>query len=214
MPKIRHRFFGPYYIRPNKNLVPSTKDNRRMKVQIYLSALYLAFASSNVYAVDATSSATKILTFDKWKIIEFAAQRQIFYRVSSDSTNFPDQHIVFDFVPSNKCLPTPALMIVRRDSYNPDLDDGRVILAYKLPGQPEVSELTRTVMQRGDTFAFFQFTELSAAKLAAPKSEGSLAIWVPPSFDGVVKRSSNIYFSLDGSRGAINKAKALCNANR
>ena len=184
-----------------------------MQTQLCLLALSAAL-TMNVYAVDATSSATKTLTMGKWRVTEFAAPTQIVYRVSSDSINFPDQHVVFDFIPSRQCVPMPAVMIIKRGAYNPDLDDGRVILVHKLPTQAEVSELTKTAMQRGDTFAFFQFNELTATKLAASNDKGNLAIWVPASFDGTVKRSSNIYFSLEGSYGAIEKARVLCSSNR
>ena len=147
-----------------------------MQTRIYLLALGVAFSTSSVHAVDATSTATKTLTLGKWQVIEFAAPKQVIYRVSSDSINFSERHIVFDFIPSKQCVPMPAVMIIKRDAYNPDLDDGRVILTHKFPGQSEVSELTKSAMQQGDTFAFFQFTNLTAAKLLASKDRGNLEL--------------------------------------
>ena len=157
----------------------------------YLLSIFMVFVINSVYAVDATKHATKSLTIGKWQITEFAAPTQMIYRLSSDSINFGEKHIVFDFLPSRRCTPSPAVMIIKRDAYNPDLDDGRVMLAYKIPNQVEASELTKTVMQRGDTFVFFQFVGLTTTKLLQSKDAGNLAVWVPGSFDGTVKRSDN-----------------------
>lgn len=178
---------------------------------ILLSALLIA---TSAFAVDASKNVTEITKSGRWQVVEFAMQKQIIYRIASTSTNVEETHITFDLVPSNNCEPTPALMLSQRDSYNPNLDEGVVPFAYKLPGQNESVEITKTTMQRGDTFAFFQFKRLTAKTLLQSKDKGNLAIWVPASGDGAVTRSGNIYFSLNGFSKAYWKAQKLCNDNQ
>ena len=180
----------------------------------HLLAIFMILVSNSLYAVDATKNATKSFTIGKWQITEFAAPTQMIYRLSSNSINFGEKHIVFDFASSKRCTPSPAVMIIKRETYNPDLDDGRVILAYKISNQVEVSELTKTAMQKDDSFVFFQFVGLTTTKLLQSKDIGNLVIWVPESFDGTVKRSDNIYFPIEGFRLATNEAYKLCNSNR
>jgi hypothetical protein len=178
---------------------------------ILLSTLSI---TTSALAVDWTGNVTEIIKSGRWQIIEFAAEKQLIYRISSDATNSEETHIVFDFVPSKKCEPTPAVMITRYDSYSPDLDEGFVPLAYKLPGRKESMEITKTTMQQGDTFAFFQFKGLTAKPLLQSQDRGNLAIWIPASGDGTVKRSGNIFFSLNGFTVVYEKAQKLCNDNR
>ena len=135
----------------------------------HLLAIFMILVSNSLYAVDATKNATKSFTIGKWQITEFAAPTQMIYRLSSNSINFGEKHIVFDFASSKRCTPSPAVMIIKRETYNPDLDDGRVILAYKIPNQVEVSELTKTAMQKDDSFVFFQFVGLTTTKLLQSK---------------------------------------------
>jgi hypothetical protein len=65
-------------------------------------------------------------------------------------------------------------------------------------------------MSEDDTFAFFIFKKLTAKTLLQSKDKGKLAIWIPPSGDGVIKKSGNIYFSLEGFSLAYKEAKRLC----
>lgn len=170
--------------------------------------------SSQALAIDASGNVTEITRSGHWQIIEFAAQRQLIYRISSDAKNSKEKHITFDFVPARKCEPTPALFITRQNSYNPVLDEGFVPLAYKLPEQKESMEITKTAMKQGDVFAFFQFQRLTTKSLIQSGDKGHLAIWIPQSGDGTVKRSENIYFSLEGFAHAYDKARQLCNDSR
>lgn len=165
-------------------------------------------------AVDATSNVTEIFTSGRWQVIEFAATKQLIYRISSLSSNTPDTNITFDFVPTRKCEPTAAVMISRQTTYSPGLDNGIVPFSYKSPGQKESTELTKTAMQRGGDFAFFSFQKLTVKTLLQSRDKGSLAVWIPSSGDGIVKRSSNIYFPLEGFTSAHERARKMCNDNR
>ena len=82
-------------------------------------------------------------------------------------------------------------------------------MEYKLPTQTEATpELVKTVISEGDEFEFLEFSKLTAKTLLL--DNGNLAIWVPASGDGDVKRSENMYFPLDGFSIAYKEAKRLC----
>lgn len=171
----------------------------------------LVFCMTNAsYAVDATRSVTEINQSGHWRVIEFAAATQLIYRLSSTSINDARQVIVFDFVPAKDCVPTPAVMVSSLQSYNKTFDEGMLPLAYKLPGHEQSMEFVKTVMSKDDTFAFFPFEQLKAPNLLNARDRGKLAIWIPASGDGTVKRSGNIYFSLEGFSPAYLDAKRLC----
>ena len=90
--------------------------------------LGVVLASTIAHAVDATKNVTEIARSGRWMVIEFAATKQLIYRISSSATNSVDNNIVFDFVPSKKCEPTSAVMIAQQRAYSPALDDGIVLL--------------------------------------------------------------------------------------
>lgn len=175
--------------------------------------LSFIFFSSYSLALDGKNSVTNFSKEGDWLVTEFAMKTQILYRVSSTAINANQSNIVFDYVPSKNCKPDPAVLINEHKKYIPDLDHGMAALAYKITGQSESMEITKTVMQKNDRFAFFQFQKLTVDSLLSSNDEGKLAIWVPASFDGTVKRSSNIYFSLDGLSKANQMAVILCKKN-
>ena len=176
-----------------------------------LFALFIAQAAS---AYDATSNITRALTVGHWKIVEIAAPTQIMYRLASESTNEKNTTLAFDFLPASDCAPTAAVMIVHLKTYSPVFDGRVTLLAYKAPGQSDSMELTKSTMQKGDTFAFFVFERLTASMLTKSGDEGNLAIWIPPSGDGKIRRSPNSYFPLDGFSQAAFKAEKSCKDNR
>ena len=182
-----------------------------IRLLVFLVVLFFGF---NSYAFDATNNVTEISQNGHWRVIEFAAKTQLIYRLSSTSINDTRQSINFDFVPTKDCVPTAALMVSSLKTYNKVFDEGMLILAYKLPDQEQSIEMIKTVMSKGDTFAFFPFGKLIVPKLLNAKDRGKLAIWIPASGDGTVKRSDNIYFSLDGFTAAYEETKRLCNDNK
>ncbi len=169
--------------------------------------------SSYSFALDSTNSVTNFSKEGDWLITEFAMKTQIVYRVSSTAINTNQSNIVFDYLPKNNCRPDPAILINEQKKYISDLDRGMAALAYKVTGQTESMEITKTAMQRNDKFAFFQFQRLTIDSLISSNNEGKLAIWVPASFDGTVKRSPNVYFSLNGLSRANQIAVDLCKKN-
>jgi hypothetical protein len=174
----------------------------------------LIFTAHPTFAVDATDSATEIRKIGSWNIIEFAGAEQMIYRLTTDSIDGTPKHIVFDIAPSNDCTPTSAVLIMKFASYNPTFDEGAVPFAYKVSGQKEAMELTKSAMSEGDQFAFFSFEKLTVSLLRRSGDKGKLAVWIPPSGDGAVKRTSNIYFPLEGFSQASNKATRLCRESR
>jgi len=89
-----------------------------------------------------------------------------------------------------------------------------LVLAYKIPGETEDLEFVMGQGSADDAFAFFPFEKLTARRLYVTHSRGDLAVWIPASGDGTAKRSSNMYFSLEGFTAAYNRAKKLCMDNR
>jgi hypothetical protein len=183
-----------------------------MKRGIGLSVIFILtlWIINPAYAIDATDKITKNIQIGQWQVVEFAGSEQIVYRMSSDSINTPSTNIVFDFVSSEDCLSPTATMIVNFKSYNNTFNSGAGIFAYKLHNQKEAIEVVKSVMSESDTFAFFTFEKLTAKTLLQSKDKGKLAIWIPPSGDGVIKKSGNIYFSLEGFSLAYKEAKRLC----
>jgi hypothetical protein len=165
-------------------------------------------------ASDGSGAATQIQTFGRWEVIEFAGANGLIYRISSDSINHKTTNIVFDVATETGCTESPAVMISKMKSYSPPLNGGKVTMTYRMPGQADQTDLTKTAMQKGDLFAFFQFSSLSAENLQRSPPEGNLAIWIPGSGDGAIKKTPNIYFSLDGFEYARAAAVNKCLANR
>lgn len=184
--------------------------NSPIMIWLLYVLLVLVLAVHPAFAVDATDRATEIRKIGSWNIIEFAGAEQIIYRLSADSIDGAPTHIVFDIVPSNDCTPIPAVMIMKFASYDPVFNEGSVPFAYKAPGEKEAWELTKSAMSEGDLFAFFSFEELTVSLLRRSRDKGKLAVWIPPSGDGTIKRSGNIYFPLEGFSEASNKAIRLC----
>lgn len=165
--------------------------------------------SHSSYAIDATKYAHREQRIGYWSLLEFLMPNQIIYRLATASINEKDINIVFDLVPSKDCIPSPAIMVLKLKSYANKSKEGVVIMEYKLPTQREVTpELVKTVISEGDEFEFLAFSKLTAKTLLL--NNGNLAIWVPENADGEVKRSGNIYFSLDGFSMAYKEAKRLC----
>jgi len=179
---------------------------------LFASALLLCVATAQ--AVDASRAATRSFQSGSWKVIEFAGAQQLVYRLVSDSTNEAETHLAFDMAPSDRCEPRPAVMIRRMDRFLPDLADGLIPMTFKVPGQSDSPDLAKTAMRPDDPFAFFQFSRLTAQAVAQAHDRGSLATWIPGSGDGSVKRSSNIYFALDGFENGLARARRMCLDNR
>lgn len=108
----------------------------------------------------------------------------------------------------------PALMIVNFNSYDEIFNSGVFPMAYKIPNQKEAIEAVKTEMPLGDTKAIFFFKKLIAKKLLQSGDKGNLIVWIPPSFDGEVNGSDNIYFSLDGFSSAYKEVTRLCRYNK
>lgn len=176
----------------------------------FLFFIFILWIINPAYAVDATDKITNNIQIGQWQVVEFAGSEQIIYRMSSDSINTPSTNIIFDFVPSIDCLSPAATMIVNFKSYNDFFNAGVSVFAYKLPNQKQTIEMVKTEMSEGDTFAFFPFEKLTVKTLLQSKDKGKLAIWIPASGDGIVKKSGNIYFSLEGFSLAYREAKRLC----
>ena len=186
---------------------------KKLIKNLYLSILILGacFVTTNSIAVDASKIAKVIHQSGSWKIIEFTAKSKIFYRIATDSININETHLSIDFL--NQCKPDPVVMIKNFKEYNPLLDKGNLILQYRVPNLIENQEIVDTEMSEGDTYGFFKFKKFSADNLFVAKESSRLAIWVPASGDGQVKRSVNFYFSLEGFKQVFVKAKELCRAN-
>lgn len=172
--------------------------------------VFVICVASTSYAADARNIITEIAQSGRWLVIEFAAQTQLTYRLSSTSVNDTRQVVTFDFVPAESCIPTPAVMVSSMNSCSKLFDDGIFPLAYKLPGKEQSMEFVKTAMSKGDTFAFFVFEQLKAPDLLDARDKGKFAIWIPASGDGRIKRGGNIYFSLEGFSTAFLEAKKLC----
>lgn len=186
---------------------------RILKMTRWLILLYALSLPILASAVDASRDVTNVIQSGDWRVIEFSGKQLMMYRISTESKNAEHTYIVFDFVPFKECEPTPAVMIAHQ-AYDPYLKDGLIPLDYKIPGQKKGVDLAKTEMEKDNPFAFYQFHGLTAKSLLLSHDRGHLAIWIPASGDGRVKRSGNVYFSLDGYSEAYKKASQLCNDNR
>jgi hypothetical protein len=189
-----------------------------MKANLYNRKFLFSFviilfltAAKNVKSVDASDFAKVIYKDRAWQLVEISGASKILYRVATDSTNVKDTHLTLNFVKG--CKPDPVVMIKKFNAYSPSLNEGLLMLQYKIPDFFENQEIVRTEMSEGDIYAFFKFKELSSEKIYIAKESSRLSIWVPASGDGKVKRSSNFYFSLEGFRAVFLKAKEMCKAN-
>lgn len=180
-----------------------------------LIALTIGLACSVTHAADYTDRATKAVKIGDWNIIEFAADKQIIYKMATEALNqnLKETYFSFYLTTSEKCKPSLAEMSMMLGGFSETLAHGHVPLSYKIPGQKEITEVVQTRMDQGDQFAFFKFQQLSLSKLMSSGSRGNLAIWVPSSGNGEVHGSSNMYFSLNGLSQAYSAAKSLCNDN-
>ena len=184
------------------------------KRKIVLSIIYgiIYILPSTTYAVDASGIAKIKYEYKAWKIVEFPLPNRILYRLAADSINMTETHLTFDFIKG--CVASPAVMVKKFKTYNSLMAQGNIILQYKIPNKIEMQEIVETDMAEGDTWGFFSFKKLSTNNLLGVNEESRLAIWIPPSGDGKVERSSNFYFSLEGFNKTYDKAKELCLANQ
>ena len=126
--------------------------------------------------------------------------------------NIQNTHLTIDLL--NQCKYESVIMIKKFKEYSPIMTKGKLILQYKISNHLENQEIVETDMSKGDTYGFFKFKNLLAENLYAAKESSRLAIWVPASGDGQVKRSENFYFSLNGFKNVYSKAQSLCSDNR
>lgn len=173
---------------------------------------FINCASSVTHAIDASNVLKIKYEYKAWKIVEFQLPKGILYRLATDSINITETHLTFNFIKG--CTASPAVMIKNFKTYNPSMADGSIILQYKVSNKIEGQEIVKTEMADGDTWGFFSFKRLSTDNLLGVNEESRLAIWIPPSGDSKVKRSSNFYFSLEGFNKTYAKAKELCLANQ
>jgi hypothetical protein len=187
------------------------KGLRKFIIYITFGTLFTLFSFKPVFAVDASNVASIIYESGSWQVVEIPGRSKILYRVATNSINVKDTHLSIDLV--SNCQPNPAIMIKKFQKYSRELNGGMLILQYKVPNLFEDQEVVSTEMSEGDTYAFFKFKNLSVEKIFNSKESSRLAIWVPESGDGRVKRSSNFYFSLEGFKNAFAKATEMCKAN-
>ena len=152
--------------------------------------------------------------YGDWQVIEFAFPQGLMYRLTTTSLSSKKEFLTFDFLPKGNCQPDPAVMVQEFKSYQPGLDGGMLPYEYKLGGRDTSVELVKILMQKGDKFAFFVFKKLTLQSMLDAPADARLAMWIPASGDGTVKRSSNIYFSLNGALEAYNQGRKLCLANK
>jgi hypothetical protein len=170
------------------------------------------FFSSLVNAADLTNNISEIKNIGDWQLVEVVGGDQVGYRVATTSILKPNITLVFDFLPSQNCLPSPVVMIINFDSYTRSLDQGLVILEYKFPKEKSPTiEAVNTMMSHGDSFAFFPFKTLTIDKFSNALDKGKLAIWVSKGSD--YEKSGSMFFSLDGFTSAYKKAKKSCEDN-
>ena len=179
-----------------------------------LTFIILLLIANFAYGVDATRLAANQYKFGDWEVIEFALSKGLIYRISTTSLVSKKEFLTFDFLPNGNCQPDPAIMVKEFKGYVSGLDGGMLPYEYKLPNQESSIESINVTMQQGDKFAFFAFKKLLAQRLLDAPVDGRLVMWIPASGDGSVQRSANIYFSLNGLRGAFNQARRLCQDNR
>jgi hypothetical protein len=186
--------------------------NRGLSLITFFSIVITLFFTPLVNAVDLTNNISEIKNIGDWQLVEIIGGDQVGYRVATTSILKPNVTLVFDFLPSQNCLPSPALMIINFDSYTQSLDKGLVILEYKFPKEklPTI-EAINTSMSHGDSFAFFPFKTLTVDKFNNSLEKGKLAIWVSKGNDN--EKSGSMFFSLDGFTSAYKNAKESCGEN-
>lgn len=177
-----------------------------------LIALCLSVSSFALRADDYTDKAVKATKFGDWILVEFAADKQIFYKIATEALNqnLKETYISFYIAPSAKCEPSTAEMNTLMGEYSDALAQGYVPMSYKIPGQKEHTEVVDTRMTKENPYAFFKFHDLSLKKLLISGNHGNLSIWVPGSGNGSVHGSSNMYFSMRGINQAFEMASKLC----
>ncbi|HGV3449933.1 TPA: hypothetical protein ACNGYZ_003481 [Raoultella planticola] len=185
--------------------------------KFFCSLIVMAFGLTSFGggAADYTERATKAVKIGDWNIIEFAADKQIIYKMATEALNqnLKETYFSFYLTTSDKCKPSLAEMSMLLGGYSETLAHGHIPFSYKIPGQKEITEVVQTRMEQGDQYAFFKFQQLSLRKLMSSGSKGNLAIWVPASGNGEVHGSSNMYFSLNGLSQAYSAAMRLCSDN-
>jgi hypothetical protein len=152
--------------------------------------------------------------YGDWQVIEFAFPQGLMYRLTTTSLSSKKEFLTFDFLPTGNCQPDPAVMVKEFKSYQPGFDGGMLPYEYKVAGRGSSVEIVKILMQKGDKFAFFIFKNLTMQSLLNAPADSRLIIWMPASGDGTVKRSDNIYFSMNGAIEAYNQGRKLCLANR
>ncbi len=172
--------------------------------------IFLLLITQSSYAIDETEKLSQKKQIGEWIVLEFLMPNQIIYRLATTSINEKEINIVFDYIPTKDCIPSPAIMVLQSKSYannSKEGEEGVGVMEYKIPNQRQsTQEIVKTVVSEGHKF--LAFSQLTAKSLLV--NNRSLAIWVPASGDGEVKRSGNIYFSLDGFTMAYKEAKRLC----
>lgn len=188
------------------------KMNNHIKTSSTFFVAITLFFTTLVNAVDLTNNISEIKNIGDWQLVEVIGGNQVGYRVATTSILKPNITLVFDFLPSKNCLPSPIVMIINFDSYTQSLDQGLVILEYKFPKEKlSTVEAVNTMMSIGDRFAFFPFKTLTIDKFTNAHDKGKLAIWVSKGND--YEKSGSMFFSLDGFTSAYKKAKKSCEEN-
>jgi len=175
---------------------------------------FIFFITQTVTAVDYTDKISEQIKFKDWQVVEFLGATFPIYRLATTSINHNNTNIVFDFSPSNECIPSAAKMIQNLEMYKKDefSGDGLMMFAFKFPKQKtEIVELVKTFSEINNSFMFILFKKLTVESFKALNDKGRLAIWVPKGFK--IKRSNNIYFSINGFTAAYNRARELCMDN-
>lgn len=185
------------------------------KIIISLMSICFIGASVSLHAEDYTDKAVKAVKIGDWNLIEFAAEEQIIYKVATEALNqnLKETYVSFYLSTSTRCEPSTAEMNMLLGSYSETLAHGNVPMSYKIPGKKEHTEVVDTRMEKGDLFAFFKFHALTLKSLLSTDDQGNLSIWIPGSGDGTVKRSSNMYFSLQGLNLTYSTARKRCMEN-
>lgn len=182
------------------------------KMPSFLLMFGILFFISLANAVDLTKNINEIENIRDWQLVEVVGGDQVGYRVATTSILKPNTTLAFDFLPSQKCSPSPALLIINFGSYIQSLDQGLVILEYKFPAEKSPTiEAINTIMSNGDSFAFFPFKKLTIDKFNSTLDKGKLAIWVSKGSD--YEKSGSMFFSLDGFMSVYKKAKKSCQEN-
>ncbi|EGQ5322070.1 hypothetical protein ACO1Y9_13500 [Klebsiella quasipneumoniae] len=185
------------------------------KLSVFIFTLLFCSLPFRSYSDDFSNKAVKSYQAGDWVVVEFAADKQLVYKMATEAINknLKETYLSFYFTPPQSCKPTTAEIVMFMGGYNDALDGGKVPMAFKIPGGKEDVEVVDTSMQKNDQFAFFKFQQLTVQKLMSSPGNGNLAVWIPSSGDKRVKGSSNMYFSLNGFKQAYAIANKLCTDN-